>query len=93
MTSAGFLDPRALGLAARLRAEGWTVTKPADRAQARRLKKTILSLPLEQREVFLLSRYANLTYEEIAQRLDIAVEEVVARMTQALERCTAAMSG
>jgi RNA polymerase sigma-70 factor (ECF subfamily) len=48
-------------------------------------------MPPQVREVFLLSRSAGLTYEEIAHRCGISVKRVEARMTAALKMCTALM--
>ena len=41
-------------------------------------------LPENQREVFLMSRMENLTYKEIADRLDISVKAIEKRMSLAL---------
>lgn len=47
------------------------------------LEQLLRELPPKVREVYLLSRMAGLTYEEIAQRCGISVKRVEARMTQA----------
>jgi RNA polymerase sigma-70 factor (family 1) len=48
--------------------------------------ETILaSLGEKQRSVFLMSRMEELTYKEIAERLDISVKAVEKRMSQALK--------
>jgi len=62
-----------------------------DQAEALLLKQVIAAMPPKVREVFLLSRSAGLTYEEIAHRCNISVKRVEARMTQALAMCTALM--
>jgi RNA polymerase sigma-70 factor (ECF subfamily) len=49
-----------------------------------KLQKTIDSLPLKQKEVFLLSRIEKKTYKEIAEYLDISVKAVEKRMHSAL---------
>jgi RNA polymerase sigma-70 factor (ECF subfamily) len=63
----------------------------ADQAEALLLKQVIAAMPPKVREVFLLSRSAGLTYEEIAHRCGVSVKRVEARMTQALAMCTALM--
>ena len=61
---------------------------PSEQLQYLELKqeyeKTLTILPLNQREVFLMSRMENLTYKEIAERLSISVKAVEKRMKLAL---------
>ena len=49
-----------------------------------RLERTIGDMPEKQREVFLMNRIDELTYKEIAERLDLSVKAVEKRMHGAL---------
>lgn len=49
-----------------------------------RLEKAIKDLPEKQRTVFLMNRFDNQTYAEIAATLDLSVKAVEKRMHQAL---------
>lgn len=52
---------------------------------AKHLQEAIAALPEKQRTVFLMNRIDELTYKEIAERLDISVKAVEKRMHEALE--------
>jgi RNA polymerase sigma-70 factor (family 1) len=52
---------------------------------AARLNRALENLPESQRVVFLMNRIDDLTYREIAERLDIGVKAVEKRMHGALE--------
>ena len=50
------------------------------------LQDAINTLPLKRKEVFLLSRYEELTNKEIADKLGIAIKTVEAQITTALKQ-------
>jgi len=65
------------------------VPQAATQDEAIRLKEIVLALPPLYRDVFLLSRFGGLTYEEIAARLGVSMKTVERRMAQALVLCAA----
>ena len=50
-----------------------------------KLQSAIAELPEKQRIVFLMNRIDKLTYNEIAERLDLSVKAIEKRMSQALK--------
>jgi RNA polymerase sigma-70 factor (ECF subfamily) len=78
----------------RLTAEGpesQNASAPADQVDLLALKETILALPPKLRDVFILSRFGGLTYEEIGAQLGIPVKTVEWRMSKAIRLCVARM--
>lgn len=62
---------------------------PASQIDMVLLKQIILTMPPRLRDVFVLSRFAHLEYQEIGERLNIPVTTVQWRMIKALEYCAA----
>ncbi len=59
--------------------------------QAVLLEQAILALPEPIRDVFVLSRFSGLSNVEIAQRCNLSVKRVEARLSEARRRCAALM--
>ena len=53
------------------------------------LKQIVLTMPVHLRDVFVLSRFAHLEYQEIAERLGLPLTTVQWRMRKAVEYCAA----
>lgn len=71
------------GLAATLAAP---TAETRDGDEGERIRKAIEQLPVEQREVLLMSQIQGLLYEEVAEALEIPVGTVKSRMHHALKR-------
>ncbi len=66
---------------------------PSDQAELMLLKQIILSMPPICRDVFVLNRFTGLSYQQIAERLDLSVKTVEWRMSRALAHCAAKLTG
>jgi RNA polymerase sigma factor (sigma-70 family) len=62
---------------------------PPDQHEALLHREVVAKLPRNLRDVYVLSRFAGMTYPEIAERLGLSVKAVEKRMTQALRLCVA----
>lgn len=63
-------------------------TTQADLAAELLLRDTVMSIPEPYREVFILSRFGGLTYEEIATRCGLSPKSVEWRLSKAIAHCT-----
>lgn len=63
----------------------------ADQLEALLLKQVVAALPKSCREVFMLSRYAGMTYAEIAEHSGLPLKTVEGRMSKALALIAAQM--
>jgi len=82
----------ATGLADTLAAPGPTPDAAATEAETRdRLAKAVAALPEKQRAVFLMARYEDMPYGEIAQALGIPEGTVKSRMNKAVKTLLAAL--
>ena len=70
-------------------ADAERIAAPAEQESEVLLKQIILALPPRLRDVFVLSRLAGLSYEQIARELGVSVKTVEARMSKALTICAA----
>lgn len=60
---------------------------PGDQAEALQLKEILQTMPPLYRDVFVLSRFRGMTYEDIARIHGISVKTVEWRMSKALDHC------
>jgi len=68
------------------RAENWDSSNQmiADEIQAK-ITQTLDDLPEKCRQIFMMSRYEELKYKEIAEKLNISIKTVETQMTKALK--------
>lgn len=66
-----------------------TLADPPSQVDMVLLKQIVMGMPPRLQEVFVLSRFAHLEYQEISDRLGIPVTTVQWRMIKALEYCAA----
>ncbi len=52
---------------------------------SRKIEEALLNLPVSYREAFEMNRFQNMTYNEIASRLDVSSKTVDYRIQQALK--------
>jgi RNA polymerase sigma factor (sigma-70 family) len=67
------------------------LTAASDQYEAVLLKDVVLSMPQLFRDVFVLSRFQGLSYEEIADRCGVSIKTVEWRMSKALAHCKTLM--
>ena len=72
--------------------EGAEPSVGSDQLETLLLKQVILALPELYRDVFVLSRFGGLTYEEIASHCGLSVKTVEWRMSKALALCAAQLA-
>jgi RNA polymerase sigma-70 factor (ECF subfamily) len=56
------------------------------------IEKAIATLPPQCRKVFLLNKYDGLSYNEIAQKLDISINTVRTQITRAMKKMRSSLS-
>lgn len=66
-------------------------SRPMTEAQRDHLKQTILNLPPDTRDCFLLHRMAGMTYDQIADQFGMKPEVVQAHLAEALLQIMRAM--
>lgn len=75
------------------RADFYTDTRVETKELSQKIERAIDALPEKCREVFLLSRYENKSYKEIAEILDISIKTVENHMGKALSVLRAKLLG
>jgi RNA polymerase sigma-70 factor (ECF subfamily) len=87
------IDARAMERAGLGRSPAPSPHQSAEPLAALELSEAILGLPEPLRDVFVLSRFGGLTYEEIADHFGLSVKTVEWRMSRALALCAARLKG
>jgi RNA polymerase sigma-70 factor (ECF subfamily) len=64
-----------------------------DTEASRVLEEAVSRLPAEQRAVFVLRAFEELSYKEIAEALDLEVGTVMSRLSRAREKLRGALAG
>jgi len=65
----------------------------AGQVEALMMKQAVLTMPALYREVFVLSRFAGMSYPEIAAARGLSVKAVEWRMSKALQHCVEQLGG
>lgn len=65
----------------------------AGQMEALMLKQAVLTMPALYREVFVLSRFAGMSYPEIAAARGLSIKAVEWRMSKALQHCVEQLDG
>ncbi|MNI75101.1 putative RNA polymerase sigma factor FecI [compost metagenome] len=65
----------------------------ASQVEALMMKQAVLTMPALYREVFVLSRFAGMSYPEIAAARGLSVKAVEWRMSKALQHCVKQLGG
>lgn len=68
-------------------------SEAASQAELVTMKQVVLAMPTLYREVFVLSRFAGMSYAEIAAARGLSVKAVEWRMSKALQHCVEQLDG
>lgn len=73
--------------------ESAELSEAASQAEVLMMKQVVLTMPPLYREVFVLSRFAGMSYPEIAAARGLSVKAVEWRMSKALQHCVEQLDG